>query len=177
MFCIENCCHFINSRHFSSNDKIRLQVSVKKKRKKKHYNSATPHDFSLTERFEQATNPEVGGLAVPVDELLERDGAIGNKVIRRQCRVVEDGDTQHGRVLHLDDEALVPHRVEGLRLGGRAVQVVLVDVQLHVRIEHRLVLPELPLLVGRAEPHRLANLDLHRACEHRYFAMISATDR
>lgn len=113
------------------------------------------------------TNPEVGGLAVTVDELLERDAAIGDEVIRRQCRVVEDGEAQRDRVLHLVGEALVPHRIERLRLRGRAIQVILVDVHLHVRVEDRFVLPEFALPVGRAKPHRLADLDPDRPREHR----------
>lgn len=40
--------------------------------------------------------------------------------------------------MDLMNEGLVPHRVEGLGLGGGAVQVVLVRVDRHVRV-YRLI--------------------------------------
>lgn len=46
--------------------------------------------------------------------------------------------TVPGNVLHFVDEGLVPDGVEGLGLGGGAVQVVLVRVDRHVRV-YRLV--------------------------------------
>lgn len=146
-----------------------------RKKKKLSYTPNTnvylyiPPDLSLAkdQKNGSATNPEVGSLAISVDEFLERDAAIGNEVIRRQCRVVEDCEAQHDCVLHFVGKALVPHRIEGLRFRGRAIQVILVDVQLHVRVEYRFILPELALFVGRAKSHRLADLDFDRTRKHR----------
>lgn len=79
---------------------------------------------------------------------------------------MEDGEPEHDGVLDLVGEGLVPDWVEGLRFGGRAIEMVLVDVQLDVRVEYRLILPELALFVRRPEPDRLVDLDLDCPREH-----------
>jgi len=79
---------------------------------------------------------------------------------------VEDGEPQYDCVVHLVGEALIPDWVGGLQLGGCTLYASLVDVHLDIRIEYRLVLPKFALLVGRAQSHRLADLDLDRARKH-----------
>lgn len=93
------------------------------------------------------TNPKVRSIAVQADEFLERDVAVSDKIVWWQCRIVEDGETNHSCVLHLVDESFVPYRVEGLLFGARTIYVVFVDVHLDVWVEYRLVLPEFPLLI------------------------------
>lgn len=118
-------------------------------------------------------HPEIGGVFLAAHQVLEGDAAVGDKVVGRDGRVVEDGEAEREGVVHVVHEVLVPYGVEGLRLGRRPVEVVLVDVYRHVRVDRLVVrFPErrhgvVPLLeVRRTQPARFAYLHTDRAREH-----------
>lgn len=66
-------------------------------------------------------------------------------VINKRTKTRSEGAVP-GDVLHFVDEGLVPHGVEGLGLGGGAVQVVLVRVDRHVRVYRLVVYNPTPYL-------------------------------
>lgn len=57
-----------------------------------------------------------------------------------------------GDIVHVVNEGLVPDRVEGLGLGGRAVQVLLVGVDRHVRVYRLVVCNRTPYLHDTPTP-------------------------
>ena len=64
------------------------------------------------------THPNVGCLLV--SDVFERDGAVGDKLIRRDGCIMENGERDGLCIPDLRAEVLIPDRLKSLWLGGGA---------------------------------------------------------
>lgn len=108
-------------------------------------------------------------LAAVVEDVLERDGAVGNEVVVADWRVVEDGQLDFAAVVHLRGELVVPRGAVGLLARARLAHARVVHVERDVRVQQE-ALRLGPHGVtqgpgGGLELQRLANLYLQLAVE------------
>lgn len=95
------------------------------------------------------THPKVGLVFLPIEQILERNAAIGDEDVGRDGSVVKDSKSERLGVLDALLEVLVPDGIERLLPGGGLGDVGVVDVDGHIGV-HQLV-------VGRlAERHVVA---------------------
>lgn len=86
-------------------------------------------------------------------QILQRDGAVRHEIIRRDGRIVENGNAKIDRIVELGLEDLVPHW--GVRLWFRRAPEnldLIIDIDRNVRIDR--------MVVRLPETHRMAFLEV-----------------
>lgn len=96
--------------------------------------------------------PEIGRVLVAIKQILEGDAAICDEIVRRYGGIMKHCQPESHRVLDVVNEIFVPDRVEGLWFRCGSVQVILVHVDGHVRIDG--------LIVGLSERHIVSFLKI-----------------